>query len=72
MSSIHGDPPEVVAQNLIQGFRLISEILFEQGLECMVTFEDITKDNYCEYRTFPSQKWHPSKFASGVVRCKFE
>ena len=33
----------------------------------MVTFEDITKENYCEYQTFPSGRWHPSKFASSVV-----
>jgi hypothetical protein len=38
----------------------------------MVTFEDITKDNFCEYQTMPSGLWHPSKFASGVVTQKSE
>jgi hypothetical protein len=33
----------------------------------MVTFEDITKENYCEYQTLPSGKWFPSKFAASVV-----
>ncbi len=71
MSATHGEPPEV----LLSLFCIIASFLFirffsKQGLECMVTFEEITKDNFCEYQTVPSGLWHPSKFASGVVRRK--
>ena len=40
----------------------------EEGMECMVTFNDITKENFCEYQTVPSGKWHPCKFCAEVVR----
>ena len=40
------------------------------GLECMVTMEDITDEdrNYCEYQTAPSLTWHPAHFSGEVVR----
>ncbi len=37
------------------------------GMECLATMEDITRENYCEYQTFPSMTWHPSKFCAEVV-----
>ena len=41
-----------------------------EGLECMVTMEDITDEdgNYCEYQTAPSMAWHPAHFSGAVVR----
>jgi hypothetical protein len=41
-----------------------------EGLECMVTMEDITDEdgNYCEYQTAPSMTWHPAHFSGAVVR----
>ena len=39
-------------------------------LECMATLEDITADddNYVEYQTAPSGKWHPAMYCESVVR----
>mmetsp|Transcript_42657 Transcript_42657/g.114187 ORF Transcript_42657/g.114187 Transcript_42657/m.114187 type:complete len:137 (+) Transcript_42657:37-447(+) len=39
-----------------------------EGMECLVTMEDIDKSSYCEYQTMPSGKWYPSKFCSSVIR----
>jgi len=39
----------------------------EEGMECLATMDDITKETYCEYQTAPSMTWHPSKFCSEVV-----
>ena len=40
------------------------------GMECMATMEDITEEdqNYVEYQTMPSGRWHPSLYAADVVR----
>lgn len=38
------------------------------GMECLVTYEDITNDNYVEYLTEPSKTWHVAKFSSQVVK----
>mmetsp|Transcript_35074 Transcript_35074/g.68750 ORF Transcript_35074/g.68750 Transcript_35074/m.68750 type:complete len:147 (+) Transcript_35074:171-611(+) len=38
-----------------------------EGMECLVTMDDITEDSYCEYQTMPSGKWHPCMFTSSVV-----
>ena len=42
----------------------------EEGMECLATMEDITTEdgNYCEYQTAPSNRWHPSKYSTDVVR----
>lgn len=34
----------------------------------MVTFDDITEDNYVEYLAQPSGKWLPAKFSESVVQ----
>mmetsp|Transcript_27422 Transcript_27422/g.56157 ORF Transcript_27422/g.56157 Transcript_27422/m.56157 type:complete len:162 (+) Transcript_27422:147-632(+) len=39
----------------------------EPGMECMVMFDDITEENYCEYQAMPSGKWFPAKFCDTVV-----
>jgi len=38
------------------------------GMECMVTFDDITEENYCEYLAQPSGTWLPAKFSDSVVK----
>ena len=30
--------------------------------ECLVCYEDVTPDNYCEYRVAPDRPWQPSKY----------
>lgn len=37
------------------------------GMECLATMDDITSENYCEYKTEPSGTWHPSLFSKPVV-----
>ena len=37
------------------------------GLECLVTMEDIDDSNYVEYQCFPSLKWKPSLMEQAVV-----
>jgi len=39
-----------------------------EGLECMVTFDDIDETNYVEYQTEPSGKWQAAKVSEDVVR----
>ena len=41
-----------------------------EGMECMCTMEDITVEdqNYVEYQTAPSMKWHPALYAESVVQ----
>jgi len=41
-----------------------------EGLECMATMDDITEEdnNFCEYQTAPSGRWHPSLYSADVVR----
>ena len=38
-----------------------------EGLECLVTMEDITSDNYVEYQCYPSLVWKPAKVEQAVV-----
>mmetsp|Transcript_10554 Transcript_10554/g.33740 ORF Transcript_10554/g.33740 Transcript_10554/m.33740 type:complete len:148 (+) Transcript_10554:70-513(+) len=38
-----------------------------EGLECMITLEDIDETNYCEYQTAPSLLWFPAKAASAAI-----
>mmetsp|Transcript_19821 Transcript_19821/g.65543 ORF Transcript_19821/g.65543 Transcript_19821/m.65543 type:complete len:175 (+) Transcript_19821:94-618(+) len=40
------------------------------GMECLCSMEDITEEdaNYVEFRTAPSETWHPCHFSSDVVR----
>ena len=38
-----------------------------QGLECLITFEDIDGENYCEYQTAPSMLWHPAKASFDAI-----
>ena len=38
-----------------------------EGLECMATLEDITEENFVEYRSMPSGLWLPAKFSKEVV-----
>eukprot|EP00937_MAST-01D_sp_MAST-1D-sp2_P001902 g1902.t1 len=40
-----------------------------EGLECMATMEDITEEeqNYVEFQTSPSMKWHPALYCESVV-----
>eukprot|EP00968_Pinguiococcus_pyrenoidosus_P001714 scaffold78_cov265-Pinguiococcus_pyrenoidosus.AAC.3 len=40
-----------------------------EGLECLVTFEDITAEdkNLCEYQTAPSGQWQAAKMTCEVV-----
>lgn len=37
------------------------------GLECLVTMEDIDDSNYVEYQCFPSLQWKPSLMEQAVV-----
>ncbi|KAG8460714.1 hypothetical protein KFE25_010769 [Diacronema lutheri] len=39
-----------------------------EGLECMVTYDEIDESNYVEYQTAPSGKWHAAKISEDVVR----
>lgn len=39
-----------------------------EGLECMVTYDDIDETNYVEYQTAPSGAWHAAKISEDVVR----
>ena len=34
---------------------------------CLATMEDITVENYVEYQTFPSMKWHAAQYEQSVV-----
>ena len=38
-----------------------------EGLECLVTMEDITKDNYVEFQCAPSLKWKPAFMEESVI-----
>lgn len=38
-----------------------------EGLECLVTMEDITSDNYVEYQCYPSLVWKPAKIEQAVI-----
>ena len=38
-----------------------------EGLECLVTMEDITSDNYVEYQCYPSLQWKPAKIEQAVI-----
>lgn len=38
-----------------------------EGLECLVTMEDITSENYVEYQCHPSLAWLPAKMEQGVI-----
>lgn len=37
------------------------------GLECLVSMEDITKDNYVEYLCYPSLQWKASKISQPII-----
>lgn len=37
------------------------------GLECLVTMEPITLEEYVEYKTHPSNTWHPAKIAKETL-----
>jgi hypothetical protein len=39
----------------------------KDGMMCLVTYEDITKENYVEYQVYPSMKWKPALFEQCVV-----
>lgn len=36
-------------------------------MECLITFEDITSETYCEYQTSPSNTWHVCLCGSDMV-----
>jgi hypothetical protein len=37
------------------------------GMTCLITMDDITKENYAEYRCQPSGKWLPAQMTSEMV-----
>lgn len=39
----------------------------KEGMVCLVTYEDITEENYVEYQVYPSMKWKPALFEQCVV-----
>jgi hypothetical protein len=39
----------------------------KEGMVCLVTYEDITEENYVEYQVYPSLKWKPALFEQCVV-----
>lgn len=39
----------------------------QEGMTCLVTYEDINEDNYVEYQVFPSMKWKPALFEQCVI-----
>ena len=39
-----------------------------EGLTCMLTWDDIDEEEYVEYRTAPSGRWHVSKYGASAVR----
>jgi hypothetical protein len=38
-----------------------------EGWECLVTYEDITAENYVEYQGYPSLRWRPARMEQSVV-----
>ncbi|KAJ8602583.1 hypothetical protein CTAYLR_008764 [Chrysophaeum taylorii] len=38
-----------------------------EGLECLITLEDISESNYCEYQTAPSMRWHAALASSAAI-----
>mmetsp|Transcript_9102 Transcript_9102/g.11212 ORF Transcript_9102/g.11212 Transcript_9102/m.11212 type:complete len:157 (-) Transcript_9102:243-713(-) len=39
-----------------------------EGMCCLCTMEDITKENYVEFQSYPSMKWKPALFELCVVQ----
>lgn len=37
------------------------------GLECLVTMEDINNENYVEYQSYPSLQWRAAKMEQGAI-----
>lgn len=43
------------------------DVTIPEGLECLVTMEDITVENYVEYQIYPSMKWKTCYMEQCVV-----